>query len=108
MISHFLFFFFLLLAKCIDEYIRLRVLNNEKKASAEAVTIDARLENVVGRMFERCYADGEYRQAMGIALETRRIDEIRKSILSSGMFSFFVCSSLFALGLSRLRITLHV
>ena len=32
-------------------------------------------------MFERCYADGEFKQAIGIALEAHRLDVIETSIL---------------------------
>lgn len=32
-------------------------------------------------MFERCFHDGQYKQALGIALETRRLDILQKAIL---------------------------
>jgi 26S proteasome regulatory subunit N2 len=31
----------------------------------------------------RCFRDGQYRQAIGIALESRRIDKLEESILKS-------------------------
>lgn len=34
-------------------------------------------------MFERCFNDKKYKQALGIALEARRLDKVRQSILSS-------------------------
>jgi 26S proteasome regulatory subunit N2 len=54
--------------------------------------IDPRLEQIVDRMFQRCFDHGQYKQAMGIALETRRMDIFEKSILLSddvlGMLSY--------------------
>lgn len=46
----------------------------------DAKSIDARLEAIVNRMFQRCLDDGQYRQAMGLALETRRMDIFEASI----------------------------
>lgn len=46
--------------------------------------IDDRLEKIVNRMFDRCYSDGEYKQALGIALESRRLDHIKIAIQQSG------------------------
>lgn len=34
-------------------------------------------------MFQRCLDDGQYRQAMGLALETRRMDIFEASITQS-------------------------
>ena len=45
--------------------------------------IDARLESVVNRMFERCLADRRYKQAIGIAFETRRVDILERAIHES-------------------------
>ncbi len=42
--------------------------------------IDPRLTDIVERMFARCYRDGEYKQAIGIAMEARRLDEVEKAI----------------------------
>ncbi|KAJ8929738.1 hypothetical protein NQ314_017553 [Rhamnusium bicolor] len=69
------------LAKCIDYYTQQRI------ALAEGITdtkpIDSRLEAIVNRMFQRCLDDGQYRQAMGLALETRRMDIFESSIKQS-------------------------
>uniref|UniRef100_A0A336MJX1 26S proteasome non-ATPase regulatory subunit 1 n=1 Tax=Culicoides sonorensis TaxID=179676 RepID=A0A336MJX1_CULSO len=70
-----------IIAKCIDHYTKLRVENIENPA--EAKTIDPRLEAIVNRMIVRCLDDGQYRQALGIALETRRMDIIEQSIMKS-------------------------
>ena len=48
--------------------------------SISAVEIDARLEAIVERMFERCFADEAYFQAIGIAIEARRIDKVGESV----------------------------
>ena len=42
-----------------------------------------RLEGVVNRMFERCFEDQQYRQALGIAVETRRLDMLERAVLSA-------------------------
>lgn len=45
--------------------------------------MDARLEAIVDRMFQRCFEDGQFRQAVGIALETRRMDMFQKAIVAA-------------------------
>lgn len=63
----------------------------------EAKPIDARLEAIVNKMFQRCLDDGQYRQAMGLALETRRMDIFEASIIQSDdissmlTYAFQVC-----------------
>jgi len=73
-----------LLSKCIDEYIRLRVAAYEAKDPSSAPAIDPRLLNIVERMFESCFAEGLYRHTLGIALESRRLDLVERSIVESG------------------------
>ncbi|XP_055923786.1 26S proteasome non-ATPase regulatory subunit 1 [Eupeodes corollae] len=70
-----------IIAKCIDFYIAQRVafIENPK----EAKPVDNRLEGIVNRMIQRCLDDGQYRQALGIALETRRMDIFESSIMKS-------------------------
>ena len=65
------------LAKCIDKYIHLRT------STADSNAIDPRLQDIVERMFQRCADDYEYEQAIGIALESRRLDVV-KSIVQKG------------------------
>lgn len=48
------------LAKCIDKYIALKT--QQVEDPSVAVKIDPRLEEVVQRMFQRCFTDGEYKQ----------------------------------------------
>ena len=61
-----------IIAKCIDKY--------TKERQAEAANIDKKLEDIVDRMFERCFQHGQYRQALGIAIETRRLDIFEQAI----------------------------
>ncbi|XP_001848260.2 26S proteasome non-ATPase regulatory subunit 1 [Culex quinquefasciatus] len=70
-----------IIAKCIDHYTQLRVQLAENPAKAKP--IDARLEAIVNRMIQRCLDDGQYRQALGIALETRRMDVVESSIMKA-------------------------
>ena len=69
-----------LAAKCIDYYTSLRVKKYEGK---EEEPIDPKLEAIVNRMFQRCFDDQQYKQAIGIALETRRNDILQKAICDS-------------------------
>lgn len=48
------------------------------KAAAQQAPIDPRLKNIVDQMFARCIADKEFKQALGIALETQRLDIIEE------------------------------
>lgn len=79
-----------IIAKCIDFYIQQRIALAENPSDAKP--IDARLEAIVNRMIQRCLEDGQYRQALGIALETRRMDIFEASIMQSddipGMLSY--------------------
>ncbi|XP_022903059.1 26S proteasome non-ATPase regulatory subunit 1-like [Onthophagus taurus] len=70
-----------ILSKCIDFYIQQRVALVEN--SPKAKPIDPRLEGVVNRMFERCLEDGQYCQAVGLALETRRMDIFEVAVTQS-------------------------
>lgn len=76
-----------IIAKCIDFYTQQRVAQFEKNmtegGSQDGKPIDARLEEIVNRMIDRCLEDGQYRHAFGIALETRRMDIVEKSIMKS-------------------------
>lgn len=75
-----------IIAKCIDFYIQQRVAANDAADEAKTVDtkpVDARLEVIVNRMIQRCLDDGQYRQALGIALETRRMDIFEAAITRS-------------------------
>lgn len=70
-----------IIAKCIDFYIQQSIAFIEQPTKAKPV--DARLEAIVNRMIQRCLDDGQYRHALGIALETRRMDIFRTAIMKS-------------------------
>ena len=97
-------------AKCIDEYISQRSTAIAEKLQFSSV-VDPRLETIVEKMFERCFADGRYevcrsyfsfrdnrktcsgthnaihdkpKHATGIAIESRRMDVVKKCIMISG------------------------
>ncbi|CAN1334585.1 26S proteasome non-ATPase regulatory subunit 1 homolog A [Linum perenne] len=70
-----------LLAKAIDEYASLKTKAIESSADAES--IDPRLEAIVERMLDKCITDGKYQQAMGIAIECRRLDKLEEAIIRS-------------------------
>ena len=42
--------------------------------------IDSRMEGIVNRMFEKCFEEKQFKQALGIAIEARRMDIFIKSI----------------------------
>uniref|UniRef100_A0A6Q2YY96 26S proteasome non-ATPase regulatory subunit 1 n=1 Tax=Esox lucius TaxID=8010 RepID=A0A6Q2YY96_ESOLU len=89
-----------IIAKCIDHYTKQRVENAELPEDEEKKSIDPRLEGIVNKMFLRCLGDHKYKQAIGIALETRRLDIFEKTILESNdvsgllAYSLKVCMSL--------------
>ena len=67
-----------LVHKAIDSYTERRVAIHEKKQVD--VEIDPRMEDIVNRKFEQCFGEGKFKQAIGIALETKRIDMVKESI----------------------------
>ncbi|KAG2577491.1 hypothetical protein PVAP13_6NG102800 [Panicum virgatum] len=64
-----------LLAKALDEYAAIR-----SGAAGEEKTMDPRLEAIVERMLDKCILDGKYQQAMGMAVECRRLDKLEAAI----------------------------
>ncbi|CAG0904194.1 unnamed protein product [Cyprideis torosa] len=86
-----------IISKCIDYYIAKRTGARVEEGVSGSVTrgspqVDTRLEQIVDRMFQRCFEHSQYHQALGIALETRRMDIFRKAILQAddvaGMLSY--------------------
>lgn len=67
-------------AKCIDKYIALRTAFFDAQPLGGEDQIDGRLRTVVERMFKRCLDDKEFKQAIGIALESRRLDVVEAAI----------------------------
>jgi len=72
-----------LVSKFIDEYVRLR-LEQAEATDNKAVTIDPRLESIVMGMFDRCYQEGSFHHALGIAVEARLLDKVEETISKSG------------------------
>ncbi|XP_062109118.1 26S proteasome non-ATPase regulatory subunit 1 homolog A [Humulus lupulus] len=70
-----------LLAKAIDEYASLK--SKATESNDEATKVDPRLEAIVERMLNKCILDGKYQQAMGIAIECRRLDKLEEAITKS-------------------------
>lgn len=70
-----------LLAKAIDEYASLKSKAAEK--NDEAAKMDPRLEAIVERMLDKCILDGRYQQAIGMAIECRRLDKLEEAITRS-------------------------
>uniref|UniRef100_A0A061QUJ8 26S proteasome non-ATPase regulatory subunit 1 homolog n=1 Tax=Tetraselmis sp. GSL018 TaxID=582737 RepID=A0A061QUJ8_9CHLO len=66
-----------LLARAIDQYVELRVKSGEGE---EGAAIDPRLEAIVERMMERCIADHQFEQAVGVAIECRRLDKLEEAV----------------------------
>jgi len=58
----------------IHKYIQLR--QKDKKGEKS-------LEKIVDKMFERCFADGELFQALGLSIETKRLDKLEETIMKS-------------------------
>ncbi len=59
--------------------------NFQAKETSDVKPVDTRLEDIVNRMFQRCFEDKKFKQAIGIAIETRRLDIVEKAILTSVM-----------------------
>jgi len=76
-----------IISKCIDHYTKLQVDNFQTKETGELKPVDSRLEDIVNRMFQRCFDDKKFKQAIGIAIETRRLDVVEKAILTSANVS---------------------
>jgi len=72
---------FTILSKVIDQYIAERVERSDGVADLDP--IDSRLEAIVESMFDRCFEEGNIKQAVGIALESRRLDKLEECINTS-------------------------
>ncbi|EIW86814.1 26S proteasome regulatory complex non-ATPase subcomplex Rpn2 Psmd1 subunit [Coniophora puteana RWD-64-598 SS2] len=62
------------ISKAIDRYIQLRMEDPSEKQS----NVDPRLKSIIEGIFQRCIEDNDHKQAIGIALEARRLDMISK------------------------------
>jgi 26S proteasome regulatory subunit N2 len=70
---------FTILSKVIDKYIKERM-DRYETPDDEKGPIDSRLETIVESMFDRCFSEGNIRQAVGIALESVRLDKLEECI----------------------------
>lgn len=71
-------------SKAIDSYIEQNAAAFAEESKGASSAPDARLVKIVDSMFTRCINAGEYRPAIGIALETRRLDTIEKAFEHTG------------------------
>ncbi len=71
-----------LISKCVDEYTAKRVKKIDQKE--EDVEIDEKMLAVIEKMFARCFADGQYNQAIGVAVEARNLEKLQEAIEKSG------------------------
>lgn len=69
-----------LVAKCVDEYISM---NLRLEKGGDGLSLDPRLVAVVDRVLDQCLLDGKSEQAVGIALECRRLDKLEEAITRS-------------------------
>ncbi|CAG9328733.1 unnamed protein product [Blepharisma stoltei] len=72
-----------LVSRCIDQYVEIQVKNYEAKNPEDRVPVNEKMEFVVEQMFDRCFLDGEFKQAIGIAIEARRLDKLEIAIVKS-------------------------
>eukprot|EP01088_Endostelium_zonatum_P015606 TRINITY_DN3915_c0_g2_i1.p1 TRINITY_DN3915_c0_g2~~TRINITY_DN3915_c0_g2_i1.p1 ORF type:complete len:1045 (-),score=328.52 TRINITY_DN3915_c0_g2_i1:23-3157(-) len=76
-----------LVLKCIDEYIRQQNVEKNSDDADSSSTSDVplqALEKVVEEVFKQAISTGEYRYALGVALESKRLDKVREIIESAG------------------------
>ncbi|KAJ8540410.1 hypothetical protein K7X08_030329 [Anisodus acutangulus] len=69
------------LAKALDEYASQKT--KAAESNDEAAKVDPRLEAIVERMLEKCIVDKKYQQAIGMAIECRRLDKVAEAIVRS-------------------------
>ncbi|EFJ47427.1 26S proteasome regulatory complex [Volvox carteri f. nagariensis] len=70
-----------LVARCLDQYFEKRVRQSEGRGEESETVIDSRLTAIVERMLDKCLSAGQYDQAIGVALEGRRLDKLEEVIL---------------------------
>ena len=68
-------------ALCIDEYIAMRS-NPESKTESVVSEYRNELEAVVERVLDNCLASGEVNEAIGVALESHRLDKVELAIVN--------------------------
>ncbi|KAL8026545.1 hypothetical protein ABFX02_14G035400 [Erythranthe guttata] len=70
-----------LLAKAIDEYASLKT--KAAESNDVSAVVDPRLEAIVERMLDKCISDGKFQQAIGMAIECRRLDKLEEAVIRS-------------------------
>ncbi|RVD86138.1 uncharacterized protein DFL_004429 [Arthrobotrys flagrans] len=75
-----------IISKCIDKYISI---NNpppppKDLPPSSPEKADPRLTEVVERMFQKCYDNEDYKPALGIAIESQRLDIVEQGIRLAG------------------------
>mmetsp|Transcript_19208 Transcript_19208/g.32733 ORF Transcript_19208/g.32733 Transcript_19208/m.32733 type:complete len:557 (+) Transcript_19208:3-1673(+) len=84
-----------LINQCIEKYKKMKqaafeanrkkkLLGENAQAEEEVEKIDEKMEIVIDKMFQRCFNDKQYKQAIGVALEARRLDKVKEAIELSG------------------------
>lgn len=73
-------------ARCIDEYIAVKVRQSESAADAPPASstdhaFTSELESVVERVLGGCIQKGEIHEAIGVSIESRRLDKVEIAIL---------------------------
>ena len=69
------------LACCVDTYTSLR--KDAAKEGLKEDEVDGRLLVIVERLFEKCVEDGQFEQAVGLAVESHRLDMLEKALVRS-------------------------
>ncbi|PHU29781.1 26S proteasome non-ATPase regulatory subunit 1 -like protein A [Capsicum chinense] len=68
-------------AKALDEYLSHKI--KAVYSNDEATEVDPRLAANVERMLDKCIKDGKYQQAIGMAIEYQRLDNVAEVIVRS-------------------------
>lgn len=66
-----------LVATCIDKY-------TQSRRPQSPIACDPRIESIVESVLDRCYSEGSFKQALGVALESSRLDHVKRAICESG------------------------
>jgi 26S proteasome regulatory subunit N2 len=77
---------------------RLRVTEPRADAAEAAAPIDPRLCAIVERLFAACFAQGQYRHALGIAIEARRLDVIYTALTHDALAGLATAADAAAVG----------
>uniref|UniRef100_A0A5S6R326 26S proteasome non-ATPase regulatory subunit 1 n=1 Tax=Trichuris muris TaxID=70415 RepID=A0A5S6R326_TRIMR len=67
-------------ARAIDMYAMSRKENKEAMAFLQQKAMTDRLEALINRIFEGCFARKEYKAIVGVAIETRRLDVLQRAL----------------------------